>query len=96
MRADSDEPRVDPDAPDEDAVITAARTRRPGTSADLDPEVDVDVGALLAVPEAEERLDIVVVPPQSDEFTCARCHLICHRSRRVLLAGGVAVCRDCT
>lgn len=96
MNADFDAARIDPDAPAEDVAIIAARTQRPGPCAEPDPVVDLDAGAQPAVPEAEERLDVVVVPAQSDEFTCARCHLVCHRSRRVLLRGGTVVCQDCT
>jgi hypothetical protein len=37
---------------------------------------------------------VAVVPMRSDEFRCARCFLVHHRSQRVRLQGE-DVCREC-
>ncbi|WP_121252623.1 DUF4193 domain-containing protein [Nocardioides ferulae] len=42
---------------------------------------------------SHETLDVEVTPKQADEFTCTRCFLVQHVSRRD--AAGVDVCRDC-
>ncbi len=36
-----------------------------------------------------------VVPKQADEFTCASCFLVHHRSRLASEENGVMICMDC-
>jgi hypothetical protein len=42
-----------------------------------------------------EELTVIVVPEQSDEFTCSSCFLVRHRSQIALEKNGLKFCRDC-
>jgi len=42
-----------------------------------------------------EELTMPVIPKQADEFTCASCFLVQHRSRIASAAGGQTICIDC-
>ncbi|HEX7660241.1 MAG TPA: DUF4193 domain-containing protein [Pseudonocardiaceae bacterium] len=42
-----------------------------------------------------EELTVKVLPKQADEFTCARCFLVHHRSRLAEEHDGQYICRDC-
>lgn len=64
--------------------------------------VDVDEAdfaeALELLPGADlsgEELIVRVLPRQADEFSCARCFLVCHRSQLADLPGGQLICREC-
>src|ERR1700710_217824 len=38
---------------------------------------------------------VTALPKQADEFTCASCFLVHHRSRLASSKGGQYICRDC-
>ncbi|MDR3116655.1 MAG: DUF4193 domain-containing protein [Bifidobacteriaceae bacterium] len=40
-------------------------------------------------------VDIDVVPPQEDEFTCSQCFLVRHKSQLGKMDGKLSVCKDC-
>jgi hypothetical protein len=42
-----------------------------------------------------EELTMPVIPKQADEFTCASCFLVQHRSRIASIAGEQPICIDC-
>ena len=42
-----------------------------------------------------EELTVIVVPEQSDEFTCYSCFLVRHRSQVAKEKNGMKYCRDC-
>ena len=42
-----------------------------------------------------EELMVIVVPEQSDEFTCSSCFLVRHRSQVAREKNGMKYCRDC-
>ena len=42
-----------------------------------------------------EELTVKVLPKQADEFTCAKCFLVHHRSRLAEQHNGQFICRDC-
>ncbi len=44
---------------------------------------------------ADLDLDVVVLPPQADEFTCISCFLVKHRSQLDHEEKLGAVCREC-
>ncbi len=44
---------------------------------------------------SEEELSVHVIPKQDDEFTCARCFLVQHRSRIGRERANELLCRDC-
>ena len=41
------------------------------------------------------ELDVVVLPPQQDEFTCMECFLVKHRSQIDSIGDAGPVCKDC-
>jgi hypothetical protein len=44
---------------------------------------------------ADEELTVKVLPMQSDEFRCARCFLVHHRSQLAVERNGELICREC-
>ena len=45
--------------------------------------------------ESYEELNVVVLPAQDDEFTCASCFLVRHRSQIAREDGGLYYCVEC-
>jgi hypothetical protein len=45
---------------------------------------------------ANVELDVVVLPPQADEFTCVECFLVKHRSQRDHETKLGTVCLECS
>ncbi|WP_029149984.1 DUF4193 domain-containing protein [Microbacterium indicum] len=41
------------------------------------------------------ELDVVVLPPQQDEFTCMSCFLVKHRSQLDHMSDAGPICKDC-
>jgi hypothetical protein len=77
-----------------DALTTARKDAQ-------SPDVDLDEGEIaegVELPGADlsgEELTMPVIPKQADEFTCASCFLVQHRSRIAATAGGRTICVDC-
>jgi hypothetical protein len=44
---------------------------------------------------SDEELTVAVVPMKNDEFRCASCFLVHHRSQRVSSRNGDDICREC-
>ncbi|MDR2748749.1 MAG: DUF4193 domain-containing protein [Bifidobacteriaceae bacterium] len=40
-------------------------------------------------------VDIDVVPPQNDEFTCSECFLVKHKSQLGKTEKGLSICKEC-
>ena len=95
---DYDAPRrssvEDADTESLDALTTARKDAQ-------SPDVDLDEGDTaesVELPGADlsgEELTMPVIPKQADEFTCASCFLVQHRSRIAATAGGRPICIDC-
>ena len=95
---DYDAPRrstvEDADAESLDALTTARKDAQ-------SPDVDVDEGDTaegVELPGADlsgEEPTMPVIPKQADEFTCASCFLVQHRSRIASTAGEQTICIDC-
>ena len=63
------------------------------------PSVDLDEAESFDVPGADltgEELSVAVVPMQSDEFRCARCFLVQHRSQLAGQSNGQEICSECS
>jgi hypothetical protein len=63
------------------------------------PSVDLDEVESFDVPGADptgEELSVEVVPMQSDEFRCARCFLVQHRSQLAEQSDGEEICSECS
>ncbi|PYC82769.1 dUTPase [Streptomyces tateyamensis] len=98
MATDYDAPRQTSDDSNEDS-IEELKSRRKDKSSDTVEVDEFEAAEGLELPGADlsgEELTVRVLPKQQDEFTCASCFLVHHRSR---LAGedgnGQPICRDC-
>jgi len=66
------------------------------------PRVDLDEAEAAEnfdLPGADlsgEELTVAVVPMQSDEFRCARCFLVQHRSQLAGRSNGQEICSECS
>lgn len=97
MATDYDAPRKADDESTEGSIDELTSTRTDMHSAVVD-EDEADVADGFELPGADlsgEELAILVLPAQSDEFTCASCFLVRHRSQIASETGGLMYCRDC-
>lgn len=97
MATDYDAPRKTDDELAEDSLeeLKAQRANKAGSSVDVD---EVELAENLELPGADlsdEVLTTRVVPRQADEFTCAKCFLVHHRSQLAREVKGEQICRDC-
>ncbi|MEU9834554.1 DUF4193 domain-containing protein [Streptosporangium sp. NPDC048047] len=97
MATDYDSPRKTDDDLNEDSLqeLQARRTDKSSGSIDID---ETDLAESLELPGADlsnEELSLRVIPRQADEFTCARCFLVHHRSQLATERNGQQICREC-
>lgn len=80
MATDYDAPRKNDD---ESESIEALKERVPDKSAAVIDEDPDNPGSfeLQGADLSDMDLDVVVLPPQADEFTCVSCFLVKHRSQ---------------
>ena len=81
----------------EDSLDELKQRRNEAQSAVVDVE-ETDTAESYELPGADlsgEELTVNVLPKQADEFTCASCFLVHHRSRLASTSGGQFLCRDC-
>ena len=71
MATDYDAPRKSDDDNESIEVLKERVPDKLGSSVDVD-EVDA-VDAFAVIPDVVEDLDVVILPPQDDEFTCSEC-----------------------
>ncbi len=76
-------------------AITTARKDAQSPNVDLDEGDTPDAIELPGADLSGEELTMPVIPKQADEFTCASCFLVQHRSRIATSAGGQSICIDC-
>jgi hypothetical protein len=95
MATDYDAPRK---TEDDSESIEALKERVPDKlSGSVDVE-DADNPSGFELPGADLsdlELDVVVLPPQEDEFTCVNCFLVKHRSQLDHEDAGGPICREC-
>jgi Domain of unknown function (DUF4193) len=98
MATDYDAPRpTRADEPAEDSLADLAAQRYQARAAVIDVE-DSDAADSFELPGADlsgEELSVLVVPKRTDEFICASCFLVQHRSRLAWRTAGPTVCADC-
>ncbi|MBJ2120332.1 MULTISPECIES: DUF4193 domain-containing protein [Arthrobacter] len=98
MATDYDAPRNnDEDKEAESLEALQANRGSSAQSSSVDIE-DGDTAEGIDLPGADlsgEELLIQVIPPQDDEFTCASCFLVRHRSQIALEKNGLAYCNEC-
>jgi hypothetical protein len=98
MATDYDAPRKTEDESPGESLEALQASR--GTSAqtaviDLDENDTAEGIDLPGADLSSEELTVVVVPEQSDEFTCGSCFLVRHRSQIALEKNGLKYCKDC-
>ncbi len=97
MATDYDAPRK---RDDDSESIEALKARVPGKmsgSVDID-DGESDVSGDYELPGndlSNVNLDVVVLPPQEDEFTCVSCFLVKHRSQFDHETKLGSICREC-
>ncbi|MEO7125971.1 MAG: DUF4193 domain-containing protein [Nakamurella sp.] len=98
MATDYDAPRRnESDDVSEDSLDELKSRRKDVQSSAVDVD-EGDTAESFELPGADlsgEELTVSVVPKQADEFTCAVCFLVQHRSRLDSEKNGRAVCVDC-
>ncbi len=98
MATDYDAPRkTDDDGLAEDSIeeLKARRVDKAASTVDVD---ETELAENLELPGADlsdESLSVRVLPRQADEFTCAKCFLVHHRSQLGGELDGLPVCREC-
>ncbi|WP_417219035.1 DUF4193 domain-containing protein [Arthrobacter sp.] len=97
MATDYDAPRKNDDDAKEDSLEELKGRRSDKQSAVVD-EDEADIADSYELPGADlsgEELLVRVLPAQSDEFTCASCFLVRHRSQVAKEKNGLLYCTDC-
>ncbi|GAA1363183.1 hypothetical protein GCM10009596_23880 [Arthrobacter rhombi] len=97
MATDYDAPRKNDDDTKEDSLEELKGRRTDKQSAVVD-EDEAEVADSYELPGADlsgEELLVRVLPAQSDEFTCASCFLVRHRSQVAKEKNGLFYCKDC-
>src|SRR3954469_20057615 len=102
MATDYDAPRrgeVEEMGEDSLEELKARRAEAQSGTIDVD---ETELNESLELPGADlsslsgEELTVRVLPKQADEFTCASCFLVHHRSRLARERNGQPICRDCS
>ena len=97
MATDYDAPRKSDEEMSEDSLEELKSRRNDKTSGQVD-EDEVEAAEAFEPPGADlshEELTVRVLPKQADEFTCASCFLVKHRSQLAETRGGLDYCVDC-
>jgi len=97
MATDYDAPRKTEEENNEDSIEELKSRRHDKNSGKVD-EDEVEAAEAFELPGADlshEELAVQVLPRQSDEFTCASCFLVHHRSQHSHDSAHGPICRDC-
>ena len=97
MATDYDAPRKSDEEMSEDSLEELKSRRNDKQSGQVD-EDEVEAAEAFELPGADlshEELTVRVLPHQADEFTCASCFLVKHRSQLAETRGGLDYCVDC-
>jgi hypothetical protein len=93
MATDYDAPRKSDDDAESLEAIKERIPEKIAASPDID---DSEHGeGILGHEVISEDLEVVVLPPQDDEFTCSECFIVKHRSQLGLKRTGKNVCQEC-
>ena len=97
MATDYDAPRKTDDDLAEDSIeeLKARRVDKAASTVDVDETELAENLELHGADLSDESLSVRVLPRQADEFTCARCFLVHHRSQLGGELDGLPVCREC-
>ena len=98
MATDYDAPRrTETDETSEDSLeeLTARRNEAQSAVVDVDEAESAESFELPGAGLSGEELSVRIIPKQADEFPCASCFLVHHRSRLASEKKGVMICTDC-
>jgi hypothetical protein len=97
MATDFDATRKGEDEFDDDSLeeLTATRDSAQDAVVDEDEAAVADSFELPGADLSGEELTVRVLPAQADEFTCASCFLVRHRSQIAREKDGLLYCTDC-
>src|SRR3954471_12970578 len=105
MATDYDAPRKTDEEMNEDSIeelnedsIEELKARRHDKNSGKVDEDEVEAAESFELPGADlshEELSVQVLPRQQDEFTCASCFLVHHRSQLATEKNGQLICQDC-
>lgn len=97
MATDYDAPRKNDDEVNEDSIeeLKNRSTNRQSAVVDEDETEAAEGFELPGADLSDEELQVRVLPAQSDEFTCASCFLVRHRSQVARQEGNMLYCTDC-
>lgn len=95
MATDYDAPRKTDDVAESFDALTARLPNKSMESVDAEEtdtgEYEFNQGEDLS----NVQLDVVVVPPQEDEFTCVECFLVKHRTQLDHMSDLGPICKEC-
>lgn len=97
MATDYDAPRKTDEEMSEDSIEELKSRRNDKSSGTVD-EDEVEAAESFELPGADlshEELTVRVLPRQANEFTCAECFLVKHRSQLAETRNGLDYCVDC-
>ena len=97
MATDYDAPRKTDEDSNEDSLEELKSRRNDKNSGKVD-EDEAEAAEAFELPGADlshEELTVRVLPRQADEFTCASCFLVKHRSQIAETRNGKTYCVDC-
>jgi hypothetical protein len=97
MATDYDAPRNSNEDEGTESIEELKSARKGTPTAVLDVDEN-DTAEGIDLPGADlsgEELQVRVIPMQADEFTCASCFLVRHRSQKAREKNGMTYCRDC-
>lgn len=97
MATDYDAPRKNEEELNEDSIeeLKSRRTDKQSASVDEDEAEAADSYELPGADLSGEELLVRVLPAQADEFTCASCFLVRHRSQIAREKNGLMYCKEC-
>ncbi|ALU39675.1 dUTPase [Kocuria flava] len=98
MATDYDAPRTAPEDEPVRESLEEIRAQRNATAQTPILEDDDDTAESIDLPDAdliEENLTIQVIPERENEFVCASCFLVHHRSQLAREGPGAKYCTDC-
>lgn len=98
MATDYDAPRKTDDESGEDSIeeLKGRRSEAAAPTVDEDEAEAADSYELPGADLSGEELSVRVLPRQADEFTCASCFLVKHRSQIHHVEGTLIYCKECS
>lgn len=97
MATDYDAPRKQDDEQNEESYeeLNAHRSEMQSGAVDEDENTAAESFELPGADLSNEELNVVVLPAQEDEFTCASCFLVKSQSQLAETRGDLKYCVDC-